>query len=743
MAEILHFKVSSGLKNIIGRELINDKYIAIFELVKNSYDAGAKHVRIKFDNLGSEAATITIIDDGVGMTKEDIIQKWLFVAYSEKKNPSYRDRIKRSVAGAKGVGRFSCDRLGESVSLSSKTVSEHILHRITILWSDFEKNAFDDFTDIDVQYEALQKKDDTSGTSIVISRLREKWTHEDLLALKKALSQLVNPSAKAEYDTFDIVLDVPQEKDSDKEKENERDRINGIIVNQVFEVLSEKTTKIEVCISADGKTIQTTLNDRGIFLFKAVEKNEFSLRDISCELFFLNRSAKVNFTRKMGVEAVNYGSVFIYKNGFRVYPYGEPGRDFFDIDQRKQQGYKRFLGTRELIGQIEINGDKNNFVETSSRNNGFIASADLDQLELFWKEYVLKPLEKYVVNIVEWGNTDDLASSPVDASVFSNMEQVVYKIKTRSKPETFVSIECNDDLASIISQYRSDKESSIEQLRKLAEKTNNEDIIKKAEQVARQTKELQKEVKQANIEAEERQKHLNKAQAELAATQKQVGFLMARADLTAQDAIDAMHIMKGYADAIDSNIHEIYEINEDSKQGIDTIRPLLDAISQICKKIINSYNLVMRTEYSAGSDVVKADLIQFVTKYCEEFNGSLHITVEKPLNRIAKVKFVPLEFSIVLDNIIDNSRKANSNNLVLRFEEGENEIILRCTDDGYGIRMGTDENRLFEPGYTTTSGSGIGLSTIKKYIEKRGGRVSYNPDYKKGFEIILHMKNGD
>ena len=66
----------------------------------------------------------------------------------------------------------------------------------------------------------------------------------------------------------------------------------------------------------------------------------------------------------MCVEAVNYGSIFVYKNGFRVYPYGEPGSDFFDIDQRKQQGYKRFLGTRELIGQIEINGDKNNLVET-------------------------------------------------------------------------------------------------------------------------------------------------------------------------------------------------------------------------------------------------------------------------------------------------------------------------------------------------------------------------------------------
>ena len=87
MAETLHFRVSSGLKNIIGRELINDKYIAIFELVKNSYDAGAKHVKISFDKLGTSDATITISDDGNGMSKTDIIDKWLFVAYSEKRNP--------------------------------------------------------------------------------------------------------------------------------------------------------------------------------------------------------------------------------------------------------------------------------------------------------------------------------------------------------------------------------------------------------------------------------------------------------------------------------------------------------------------------------------------------------------------------------------------------------------------------------------------------------------------------------
>lgn len=259
MAEILHFRISSGLKNIIGRELINDKYIAIFELVKNSYDAGAKYARIRFDNLGTSEATITISDDGKGMSKEDIIKKWLFVAYSEKRNPSYRDNIKRAVAGAKGVGRFSCDRLGEHVCLSSKTASERILHSISISWSDFEKNSLDNFTDINVQYEFSKQEDDTCGTSIIISNLREGWTRADLLSLKKALTQLVNPSATSSYDPFEIYLDIPAELEEDKKQKDNRDKVNGLIVNNIFEIINQKTTKITVLISKDGKTITTIL----------------------------------------------------------------------------------------------------------------------------------------------------------------------------------------------------------------------------------------------------------------------------------------------------------------------------------------------------------------------------------------------------------------------------------------------------------------------------------------------------
>ena len=740
MAETLHFRVSSGLKNIIGRELINDKYIAIFELVKNSYDAGAKHVKISFDKLGTSDATITISDDGNGMSKTDIIDKWLFVAYSEKRNPSYRDSIKRAVAGAKGVGRFSCDRLGERVVLSSKVSTENMRHQISISWSDFEANSQDNFTDINVQYESYVQRDETAGTDIVISNLRESWQRADLLALKKALTQLVNPSATHTYDPFEITLQVPTEIECDNEMEEDRDKVNGVIKNDIFEVINQKTTRITVKISEDGKLITTELDDRGTFLFKTTEKSEFSLSNITCTLYFLNRAAKINFTRKMGMEAIKYGSVFVYKNGFRVYPYGEPGSDFFDIDQRKQQGFRRFLGTRELIGQLEICGEKNDLNETSSRNNGFISTHHLTELKTFFMEYVLKPLEKYVVQIVQWGDTEDFLGSAVELSAFTDIPQIVRKIKARSKEASYLAIVHNQELANYILQQKKKQEKPEEQIRKIAVSRQDNELLKAANAVQKQTKKLKEKAEQASQEAERAQEKLEEAEAELTATKKQVSLLSARADLTAQDAVDAMHIMKGYADTIDSMIAEIYETAEDDDLEISPLRAIFDSISQTCKKIMNSYNLVMRTGYAANSDESHEDLVHFVNVYCGQFNRSLQIVVENPDTIVANVRYNPLEFSIIIDNLVDNARKANASKLVLRFEQHEYGVVLRCSDDGYGIKPGVNVERLFEAGYTTTSGSGIGLSTVKKYIEKIGGRVKFNPEYTAGFEVILYLR---
>lgn len=181
----LSFRVSAGLKNIIGRDLISDKYIAIFELVKNSYDAGAYKVDISFIKTDEGHDQIVISDNGCGMTYNDIVEKWLFVAYSEKKpqnreKASFRDEIKREVAGAKGVGRFSCDRLGALLTLVTKTESEVSANKVEVNWNKFELDDTQEFMNIPVQYSTVGALPSgfSKGTTLIVDALRESWSRD-------------------------------------------------------------------------------------------------------------------------------------------------------------------------------------------------------------------------------------------------------------------------------------------------------------------------------------------------------------------------------------------------------------------------------------------------------------------------------------------------------------------------------------------------------------------------------------
>ena len=551
---------------------------------------------------------------------------------------------------------------------------------------------------------------------------------------------MVNPSATKEYDPFDIVLYSDDEIENDEKENDEKNRVNGVIKNNVFKVLNEKTIQIKVRIDEDGKTISTDLSDRGVHIFSTVEKNEFSIKNISCELFFLNRTAKLNFTRIMGVEAINYGSVFVYKNSFRIYPYGEPGQDFFDMNQRKQQGYKRFLGTREIVGQIAIFGENNGFIETSSRNNGFISSPQLEELKLLFFEYVLKPLEKYVVNIILWGDTENFIDSAKRISLFNNIPNIIKSVKSRTKTEAYISIDYNHEIGNILAQYKPKSSDSIKELKDLAHATNNEEIIKKAGEIEKHTRELVARVHEANQEIQDSQERLEQTQTQLNLTKKQAITLDARANLTAKDAIDAMHIIKGYADSIDSTIAEVYDIAREESIDLSHILPLLNSISQISAKIMNSYDLVIRTEYSAGTDLSRNDIVDFTRKYTSTLRPSVNIEIVNLRKNNTSVQFNPLEMSIIIDNVLENSRKANASHLIISFEDCDFGLLIRFTDDGYGLSKSADPNRIFEPGYTTTIGTGIGMSTILKYVGKIKGKVEYNPAYTNGFELLIYLK---
>ena len=155
--EKLHFDVSTGLKRVLGRELITDDEVAIFELVKNSFDAGADTVHLHFGN-----DRIVVGDNGSGMTYDDLTQKWLFVAYSSKRserpNDDFRNVVaeRRHFAGSKGIGRFSSDRLGKQLIVQSRVKGkDRTVHQLAVDWDRFEKNDREHFEAVPVAYAAM------------------------------------------------------------------------------------------------------------------------------------------------------------------------------------------------------------------------------------------------------------------------------------------------------------------------------------------------------------------------------------------------------------------------------------------------------------------------------------------------------------------------------------------------------------------------------------------------------------
>lgn len=752
--ERLSFKVSSGLKNIIGRELITDKIIAIFELVKNSYDAGAKRVDIIFNNIKSEDAEIIISDDGCGMNKQDLVNKWLFVAYSEKKENRKNVYLKnintlRTYAGAKGVGRFSCDRLGHSLRLYSRKAGERKVNLLDINWDDFEKNLQEEFVSISVGYKYVDElpSKNSQGTSVVISRLREKWCREDILALKKSLIKLLNPY-ESNDDIFDVVLHCEEEEDNDKKEQNDREKINGKLKNYIFEDLNLKTTQISVVISEDGKTIKTTMYDRGMYLFELVQVSNFlCLKNIRIELFYLNRSAKINFRKIMGISPVEFGSIFVYKNGFRIMPYGEPGADIFQIDRRKQQGYNRYLGTRDLMGRIIVLGDNPDFVETSSRDGGFIRTEAFDELDDFYRAYAHIPLEKYVVNLIKWGDATDTGVPEI--SPINIKEQIVRYVTEYEKKGRLISVHINEQFLSIVEKNKEEKSNEVvNEIRNIAKQYGNKELDRLAQRVEQRNRKLEKERKELVKQFESTSGKLEMKEEELQVTKKQVKFLKGLSDPKFENATETLHMMNTYAKSIKLNINRInhqIKVSEDKKLFAKLNGNIYEIIKAV-RKINTMYTFAFAADYNMKQQSEVFNLPSFIKEFVENALFSkageiLKVNI-KTEEESCYVRINPIEFSMIIEDIIYNSYKARAKNLDIIIGKDKDYISIEFRDDGIGLsKVVENMEQIFELGYTTTNGTGVGLSHAKKTIEQWGGTIEVVGSPNGGFILKMRLKN--
>lgn len=771
MANTESFKISAALKDLIGKELITDEFVAVFELVKNSFDANATKVEVIFeDNYNSDNAKIIIKDNGKGMNYDDLKNKWLFVAYSAKRlgkeNEDYRDKIKtqRVFAGAKGVGRFSCDRLGKHLNLITiKDEPNPKIENLVVHWEDFENADEEEFVNIKVTHNELK---DTpykikSGTVLEITGLRDNWDRKRILDLKKSLAKLINPNQGNDSEKFDIEIIAKEEVNIDKtpnkkgKSRDDWDIVNGTIRNTIFETLEIKTSNILVQISSDGNFIETTLQDRGDPIYFLKEKNPHSdLKNISVYLFQLNRTAKSNFTRTMGMEPVKFGSVFMYKNGFRVYPYGEPGEDLLLIDNRKQQGYNRFLGTRDLIGRIEINGEQPELKETTSRDGGLVKTPTYYNLVEFFYDYVLKRLENYVVNVIQWGDEKvNKETGEIRPELWAKdvKIQILELISGFINTKNVIDIQYDKDFLEIIeSKQEKSVDKIVKNIAKVAANSDNPELVKEAKKIEKAVKEIKADAQKDREEKEKAVTLQKETEQKLDVVTSQKNFLQSEISDDTKNLESILHHIGLTTSLLKTDIENLVKaVNKDASK--DELQTIIKRISQQNEKITSFSKYFKKVNFNIHSNKLNADLVSFINEYLTNVYKQrddlrinrelLNIEIDTPKGLELNLKFNPIDVVIVLDNLISNSSKHGASKVVLNWSKSGNTTQLSFKDDGAGIKDNILDN-IFDFGFTTSRrGTGIGLYHVKEIIEKLKGTITVNNKVKKGVEFIISFKN--
>lgn len=779
MTKTVHFKTHSLLKNLVGKDLINDDSIAIIELIKNAYDAGSPSVLVRFTSptpvpLGRR---IIIADSGTGMSESDIVDKWLNIAYSEKKNGKLENGA--FYAGNKGIGRFSCDRLGQKLDLITRKGKGGLLH-LHVDWLAFEREDDKDLTiqKIDVKLSSIQDEIaknicgveiGQTGTVLVISELRDEWGREKLLALKQSMERFINPNQMFSANPFEILLDAPAQNRADIGQDYHL-RVNGKIQNRVFSSLEFKATYIHARIEEDGSAITTELHHEGEPVFRLTEKNRRypHLRNINVVIYFLNPYKKAFFKRQTGIRSIDFGSIFFFLNGFRIAPYGERGDDWLGLDSRKTQGVTRYLGNRDVVGRIEVFDNEDRFKPISSREGLKKTSSFVELKDVFFMD-VFRKLERFVVDGLGWDSIPEAMKQSIrqdDGMDWHNTKEEYSESWDRKRQRIAFEIvsligASRDDVVhfwfnpSLLEGLHQKRGEEVRALIKLVEEyspagiepdlSKNLSLIKEAIERARlDAQEAKTEASQLRVILNEQKNEIKTLKSQAEIYKGETLFLKSVSSLDVKNLIGFHHQILLDATILNNYATKAMRAAKKDVSGKAVIKNLEEVIFANMR-IMAVAQYATKAGFKASASKEETDIPSFIEQYVLNVAtgyvaSGLNVKVENNVVTPFKMKISRIELSIVIDNIISNSVKALARALRVVMEIDKNDVTVRFLDDGSGLDKSIqDISQIFEIGVTTTSGSGIGLYHARQIIEKLGGRLNAFEISPHGFEIRLEL----
>ena len=436
----------------------------------------------------------------------------------------------------------------------------------------------------------------------------------------------------------------------------------------------------------------------------------------------------------MGIPVIQYGSLFLIRNGFRVFPIGEEANDYWGFDRRKQQGYARFLGSRDLLGFINISGDEDKFAESSSRNQGLIQTKAAIELSDCVKRCLVK-LEAYVVDITWADKLDKTYNNAQRMGLDDNRYKIIELIEKLSKSKNIDVINYNHDLISILNKKAERFAPSLKKLQNIADNLNDKELIKQIELAKKTLTKAnvaqQEAEKNAEEERQARKKAEKKAEKSEIAYQEEIkrNIFLTGSESRDKELLEGfIHQIILYASQSKGSLQNILQSpTKLKKMSVKELKESFSKLLEITEKIISTSRFATTANFRLQSSMINEDFNAFVKEYLEKiataYNSRIDI-VTKLDTQIFELKFNPIEIGMVLENFISNAKKARAMTITFTSIVKYNVLKLIVKDDGKGInKQIIEKKRIFEKGFTRTDGSGLGLYFCKNQIESLGGEL--------------------
>jgi signal transduction histidine kinase len=725
--EQVSFTVDAGIINRLGLELVSKSETAVSELIKNAYDADANIVEIAFEGAKQIGGKLIIYDDGIGMTKEQLINGFMRLATTDKLHNSVSEIYKRPKAGKKGIGRFSTQRLGKKLTIITQTENNEFALRLTINWDDYETDK--EIGDIKNNLEQIAKfEKKTSGTRLIIDDLRDAWSEADIKRVYRYVSELIQPNFLKVSDNAGIVEEskIEQFEPHFLAREHSQSEWKTIADPQVM-VFDRALANFSGYIDENGygycsvDTKPFTNNGK-----KEIYKETMKVSNLPIEIL---KGSKIAFKAfyfiggdrnsyygipKMELNSIikylkENGGIKLYRNGFRVVKYGDKGNDWLEINRNTKIGAGVPYNNERVLGFVQLTDSKGSIFEESAGREGLIEKKAFFEMQQFITSAMAQSFRMFA----DWFRKTD-----------------EYRVQNPTKTVTTTAA----------------VQTTISELKGAVQTLTNPD---------------------ATIE--------EKIEAETT-TQSATNTLIKQVKAAA-DELEMLRVLAGVGLTIGEFVHEVKFLDDSLIGYINTLST--ENISQSLKNDLESIkNIVFSLQtYTAYFD---AAISQNVIRKLEpldlrDVTDDFKKIVSSDLKRRNILLMIdaigdglvtcPMhisEWSTILQNLYSNAKKA-----IHRSEQSTGKILIKCYkdkdkkqvflsfyDNGTGI-LEKNKDNIFEPFFTTykpysnsdnlsneVTGTGLGLYILKQIVVSRNGKIWVdNPinDYKTCITIQLPL----